>query len=223
MDIFSSYDLLLFDLDGLLIDTEHLHCRAYAQMCAKRGVQFPWDFPAYFRIAEKGGTAIRDDLYRACPDLQAQEPSWAVLYEEKRQALYALAESEPVTILPGVERLLMLLAERDIPRAIVTHSPRKLVEAFALQQPILCSIPVWFCREDYVHPKPHPDGYNVAIRYFNSPKRVLGFEDAVRGVQALLEAGADAVLVGHPEAETRAYWEGRGVRVIDQVDEVVSG
>ena len=221
MTILTNYDLLLFDLDGLLVNTEELHCTAYAEMCAKHQMKFPWDFSRYFQIAEKGGTEIRDELYKALSELYKLQPDWAVLYEEKRQALFALAETSVIPLMPGVEHLLMQIQE--IPRAMVTHSPRRLVESFARAQPILNTIPTWFCREDYTHAKPSPDGFITAIKAFGSPKRVLGFEDAVRGVEALKAAGADAVLVGHPDPKTRLFWQKQGVIVIDRIDEILLG
>ncbi len=190
-------------------------------MCAKRGVKIPWDFNRYFQIAEKGGTLIRDTLYAEFSELYAQEPNWAVLYEEKRKALYAIVEGEKAKLLPGVEHLLTVLAERNIPRAIVTHSPRKLIEDFALNLPILKTISVWVCREDYKLPKPNPDGYLKALELFHHPKRVLGFEDAVRGIEALQSAKIPAVLVGHKDSATRAFWKSRGVIIIDRVDEIL--
>ncbi|MBS0655353.1 MAG: HAD hydrolase-like protein, partial [Verrucomicrobia bacterium] len=59
MDWISHYQLFLFDLDGLLVNTEETHYRAYARMCRDRGFTLPWDFPAYFRIAQSHSDAIR--------------------------------------------------------------------------------------------------------------------------------------------------------------------
>jgi HAD superfamily hydrolase (TIGR01509 family) len=192
-----SYDLVLLDLDGLLVDSEQLHWKAYKYMCNARGFPFPWDFTTYFKIAEQGGTAIQDQLYAALPALFDKEPDWTILYQEKREALYKIAANEPVDLMPGVSDFLKVLEKFKTPRAIVTHSPRALVELLAKQQPILYTIPTWICREEYSRPKPDPEGYLVALSKFPAVKRVIGFEDAERGVAALKAAGIMAVLVGH--------------------------
>lgn len=43
----SEYDLLMFDFDGLLADTEHIHYRAYCKMCNNRGITINWSFAKY--------------------------------------------------------------------------------------------------------------------------------------------------------------------------------
>lgn len=196
-----SYDLILLDLDGLLIDSEQLHWKAYQKMCNDRGFLFPWDFPAYFRVAEQGGTAIQDRLYAALPTLFDKEPDWTILYQEKREALYKIAAEEIVPLMPEVAQFLTFLQQCNIPRAIVTHSPRALVELCAQQQPILYTIPVWICREEYSRPKPDPEGYCVALKRFPDAKKIIGFEDAERGIVALEQAGIIPVLVGHKSSQ----------------------
>ena len=49
MNWISNYDLFLFDLDGLLVDTEKLHFEAYKRLCSRFGYELAWDFMATFR------------------------------------------------------------------------------------------------------------------------------------------------------------------------------
>ncbi|MGD0665742.1 MAG: HAD hydrolase-like protein, partial [Rhabdochlamydiaceae bacterium] len=43
MDWTDKFDLFLFDFDGLLVDTEELHFKAYQMLCQGRGYKLPWD------------------------------------------------------------------------------------------------------------------------------------------------------------------------------------
>lgn len=216
----SNYQLFLFDLDGLLVNTEELHYRAYVRMCEGRGVRLTWDFPSYFRIAQSDSDAIQKQMYSQFPALFEQEPRWNVLYEEKKRAFLDILTSEPSPLLPGVEKLLSALAEKDVKRAVVTHSARAFTVEIKRQNPILDTIPNWFCREDYALPKPNPDGYLKAIDVLAAKDDcIIGFEDSLRGMKALMATRAIPVFVNAIDEETSRMFAGQGVRVYRTLEE----
>lgn len=190
------YQLFLFDMDGLLVDTEKLHYQAYINMCAARGYQLPWNFHRYSEAAHHDANALRDQIYEEFPKLKRQEPDWKVLYEEKKQMFMELLEKGSVPLMSGVKELLNALQVANIKRCVVTHSPSSLIEKIREQNPILNTIPNWISRNDYTHPKPHPECYQIAIKKLaESQDRIIGFEDSPRGLQALLETQAKPVLI----------------------------
>lgn len=190
------YQLFLFDFDGLLVDTERLHYQAYIDMCVHRGFRLPWSFHRYSEAAHHESTGLRDQIYAEFPELQLQEPDWHVLYEEKKRLFLALLEQGTVPLLPGVKELLLALQRANIKRCVVTHSATSLIEKIRKQNPILDTIPEWITREDYSHPKPHPECYQIAIKKLKERgDSIIGFEDSPRGLQALLETEAKPVLI----------------------------
>ncbi len=190
------YQLFLFDFDGLLVDTESLHYQAYITMCAARGFHLNWDFPRYSQAAHHKSTDLRDQIYAEFPALQAQEPKWHVLYEEKKRIFLNLIENGAVPLMPGVKDLLLALQEARINRCVVTHSPLSLIKRIRQQNPILDTIPHWITREDYTHAKPDPECYQLAIaRLAQLQDQVIGFEDSPRGLHALLGTKAKPILV----------------------------
>jgi len=196
MEWIKNFQLFLFDLDGLLVNTEELHYLAYKRMCQQRGVELTWDFARYCQAAHYNSTALRDQLYADFPKLRASEPVWDVLYAEKKQAIVDLMNEGVVHLMPGVEKLLQILQKAHIKRCVVTHSPDVLVEAIRKHNPLLDTIPEWITRHDYTHPKPHPECYLKAIQKFASPgDKIIGLEDTPRGLTALLETPAKAVLI----------------------------
>lgn len=202
MDWIFRFQLFLFDFDGLLVDTERLHYQAYQRMLQGRGLVLPWNFSAYLQIAHRGAHALKEEIYSAFPLLTEEAPDWNRLYQEKKQALFTLLEQEPVDLMPGAETLLKKLEDADIPRCIVTHSPRHLLELASHHQPILRSIPCWITREDYTSPKPDPECYCLAITRFQAQNQaVIGFEDSYRGLQALLGTHAIPVFICPPETK----------------------
>jgi beta-phosphoglucomutase len=195
------YQLFLFDFDGLLVDTERLHYQAYIEMCAQRGFQLKWSFPRFSKAAHHQSTDLRDQIYAEFPDLYAMEPNWQVLYEEKKQIFLNLIENGNVSLLPGATDLLLALREARIQRCVVTHSALPLIQRICQQHPILDTIPYWVTREDYTHPKPHPECYQTAIAKLAQPcDDIIGFEDSPRGLHALLETQAKPVLICPPDS-----------------------
>lgn len=201
MEWIHRYQLFLFDFDGLLVNTEALHYKAYQRMCAQRGFYLNWSFERYSDAAHHHATGLRDQIYAEFPALHSQEPNWSILYEEKKQAFLQLIQEGNVPLMPGVEPLLLALQQADISRCVVTHSALPLIQTIRRQNPILDTIPHWITREDYTHPKPAPECYQTAIaRLAKNGDHIIGFEDSPRGLNALLHTPARPVLICPPES-----------------------
>jgi HAD superfamily hydrolase (TIGR01509 family) len=191
-----NFQLFLFDFDGLLVNTEEIHYMAYKRMLEGRGCQLDWDFEQYCQIAHYSSSGLEERIYERFPQLKESEPSWSVLYAEKKQAIIDLVNAGAVQLMPGVSDLLKALMRASISRCVVTHSPDELVTAVRSQHAILQTIPDWFTREHYVQPKPHPECYHMAIGKLAKPNdRIIGFEDTPRGLKALIATRATPVLI----------------------------
>lgn len=190
------YQVFMFDLDGLLVNTEEIHYLAYKKMCTDRGFDLPWDFSRYCQMAHYEAEGLRENIYGELPLLREQEPSWDVLYAEKKRALLNLLQAGAIHLMPGAKKLLEELQKADIRRCVVTHSALEQVAVIREKNPILNTIPTWITREHYSHPKPHPECYLFAIEKLAKPgDHVVGFEDTPRGLKALLQTPAKPVLI----------------------------
>lgn len=193
------FDLFLFDLDGLLVDTERLHFEAYRALCAQYGHELNWSFEDYIQVAHTSYEGLEKAIH---PHIE-KGGSWDELYREKKALYLELLRQGQLALMPGVEALLKELASSSIKRCVATHSARELVETIKQKLPILKTIPVWITREDYVNPKPAPDAYLKAISLLAEPgDRIIGFEDSLRGVQALQGTPAQPILIcpsDHPQ------------------------
>ncbi|MDP1608430.1 MAG: HAD family phosphatase [Chlamydiales bacterium] len=187
------FQLFLFDFDGLLVNTEPLHYRAYIDVLAKRGCRLDWDFPQFCALAHLHATALKEALTAAWPHL---DPDWDSFYAEKKAIYLHSVRSGQVELMPGVEAILKALAEKNIRRCVVTHSPQEQVDQICSQIPILQTIPYWITRHQYEKPKPDPECYLKAIELYGQPgDLMIGFEDSIRGWQALSKTGVKAILV----------------------------
>lgn len=218
------YQLFLFDFDGLLVNTEEIHYLAYKNMCAARGLDLDWSFSRYCEAAHYDAEALRHQIYAKFPLLQQAEPNWSVLYAEKKQAVLTLLRQGAVQLMPGAEKLLQELHKANIARCVVTHSADDLVNLIRQQHPILNTIPHWFTREHYSHPKPNPECYQKAIATFSQPgDRVIGFEDTPRGLTALLGTDATSVLVCQAKYPEIPSFISKGALHYSSLDKLPSG
>ncbi|HEY4831673.1 MAG TPA: HAD family phosphatase [Waddliaceae bacterium] len=191
-----TYQLFMFDFDGLLVNTEEIHFLAYKQMCAKYGFNLTWSFSRYCQSAHYDADRLKNDIYREFPELQQLEPNWNILYGEKKKNMINLLKSGAVHLMPGVKELLLALQQANLPRCVVTHSPDEQVSIIRRQNPALDTISTWLTRESYTHPKPHPECYLNAIEQLGkSAERIIGFEDTPRGLRALMQTRAIPVLI----------------------------
>src|ERR1700690_3692185 len=108
-----NYQLFLFDFDGLLVNTEEIHYMAYKRMFNGRGLELTWDFDYYCTLAHYSAEGLRDQVYEQYHELKTMEPSWAVLYSEKKQAIIDLLNEGKVHLMPGVEKILTYLNEAN--------------------------------------------------------------------------------------------------------------
>jgi beta-phosphoglucomutase len=196
MDWIKDFDLFLFDFDGLLVDTEKLHFAAFRQMCRERGWALDWDMDRYEKEAHQTSQGLKDATYREFPPLLEQEPDWDRFYARKKKIYEEILRVEKIDLLPGVSELLEALKKAEKRRCVVTNSTKEHVDIVRKRIPILDSIPLWVTREDYRDAKPSPEGYLKAISLVGkSGDRIIGFEDSVRGLKALLAAKVKAVAV----------------------------
>jgi HAD superfamily hydrolase (TIGR01509 family) len=196
MDWLDSFDFFFFDFDGLLVNTEELHWRAYEEMCTLYGCNLGWDFATYCTYGHHSTEALRDAVYSALPALKAQESNWEALRQKKIAIYERLLSSKGVKLMAGAEEILSHIEDKDISSCVVTNSPNRHLELIKSQIPVLKKIPHWLGRNDYQIPKPHPEGYLKGIeKYASNAKRMIGFEDTVKGLRSLEQTSIFPVLI----------------------------
>jgi len=190
------FSLILFDFDGLLVNTEKVHHMAYQETLKALGYNLSWNFSKYIAIAHARAEGIEEEIYKDFPELRKKEPEWKNIYRIKRETYLRLLEEREIEWMPGAEELLVRLHEMGIKTVVATHSDSTQTNIIRKKLENLSLIDHWVTREDYVQPKPSSDCYQFAIaKYAPNGGRVIGFEDSPRGLSALLGTGALPVLV----------------------------
>jgi beta-phosphoglucomutase len=199
----ANFDLFLFDFDGLLVNTEQIHFQAYGNMLKNRGFDLDWSFGDYCLISHTSNEGLKEAIYSKFPALLEIQPRWEVLYKEKKECYKDLLKNAKVPLMPGVEKVLNELRKLDKRCCVVTNSLLEQIELIKIKHPVLQGNLHWITREDYLQPKPNPESYLRAIQlYGKKSDRIIGFEDTIKGIDALSKTPATCVLVcpsHHPQ------------------------
>jgi HAD superfamily hydrolase (TIGR01509 family) len=174
---------ILWDNDGVLVDTEKVFFEANRRELAALGVEASWaDFE---EINLRRGVSL---LSLSGLDGDALRALYA-----RRDALYTeLLGTEEIAI-AGMDDLLGRLAPR-FRMGIVTSSHREHFEIIHARSGLLRHFAFHVVREDYPLSKPHPDSYLAGIERSRLPAdRCLAVEDSPRGVAAARAAGLQVV------------------------------
>lgn len=209
------YEAYFFDFDGLLANTEMLHFKAYKTLLHSKGFHLDWDFATYVSFAHQKTEIFAKAIYSLFPSLEEIQPNWMLLREEKQAIYQDLLYHTPIDLMPGVAEMLTLLQKHNKALYVVTNAPKVQIEAIMEHKPFLKIIPTWITREYYIHPKPSPECYIKATSlHSNKPFKGAGFEDSVKGLQALEGSALDAFLIYpsyypqgqiQPKASTRRF------------------
>lgn len=184
------FDAVIFDLDGVLADTEMINFRAIQDMFDPQEVRLEdRDFPAlygldYFATAEylRG----RFNLSEAVESLVMRQEQSAL-----RRISLELVPAE------GVLDLIRGLHARGIPLGLASNSPRLYVRHVLERLGVAAYIPQPVSRDDVDAGKPDPAPYLAACRRLGqNPAACLAVEDSAVGMQSALAAGLSVALVG---------------------------
>jgi HAD superfamily hydrolase (TIGR01509 family) len=171
---------LLFDLDGTLVDTDHLHHAAFVAILAERGRELPL---GEYR-AEIMGQHNAHILERYFP---GEDP--AIL--DRKEAMFRDALAASVEPIAGVHALLDWAEANAVATAVVTNAPRRNALAMLAAAGLAARLPALVIGEECPRPKPFPDPYQAAMSAVGAtPSRSIAFEDSRSGIRAARAAGA---------------------------------
>lgn len=201
---------VIFDLDGVIIDSEELQYRAYSRVLAGFSVNVSVEEYAVHWIAQGRGPEYAVKTYGLPVDPDELRALRSPVYHEILR--------QEVTLMPGVIEALTRM-QACFPLAIATNSNRQdvsfVMERFNLQR-FFTAIVV---RDDYQLAKPDPDAFVTAAQHLGTaPQSCLVVEDAYKGIVAAHRAGATAVAV--PNRFTRDNDFSLAAAVIGSLDEL---
>ena len=185
----------LFDLDGVLIDSESEYTKIWSEVHRR----FPTDT---VDLPKKIKGMTLDNIIRTYfSALDGKEE------QRLRDTLHQLENQMTYEWLPGAEDFVEWLIKEDIPRALVTSSDNEKMQHLREQLPQLEKMMTTVVTADKItKSKPDPEGYLLAAKLLGlKPEHCVVFEDSLQGVKAGKASGAYVIgVAGTLPAETIA-------------------
>lgn len=200
---------LIFDMDGLLVESESIHITAWDAFLRIKGIEPPPGFSASLV-----GTSIRDNTITAKRRLGL--PGDVDDLTRERDAFYLdMLRHENLEPLPGVPALLDLAEKSGLPLAVCSSSPfdqidtilPKVLQATGRDTNPRAFFDVIVSGSNVTHQKPAPDVYLLCAEKLNiPPETCLAFEDSVAGAEAASAAGMTVIVAPNHFTDSSHDW-----------------
>ena len=178
---------IIFDMDGVLVDSNPVHKIALKQFCKQHGQDLSEQ-----QLKDKiYGRTNKDWIPNVFPNIYAKTLQQ---YADEKEALFRQLYEKDIEPLKGLINFLKLIDEHKISRAIGTSAPKANVD-FTLSKTGIGKYFNIILDEKFVtRGKPDPEIYTKCISALNFPaEKCIVFEDSVSGVQAGKAAGCKVV------------------------------
>ncbi len=182
---------VVFDLDGLMFNTEEVFHAAGDQLLRRRGHQMTREL-----LSRMMGRRARESFASLIAELQLTETVEELLAESET-IFQAMLETR-LAPMPGLFELLAELESRDLPKGVATSSSRPYLEGILKRFALLPRFSFTLTAEDVTQGKPHPEIYERAAKNLGlDPEEVVVFEDSETGSRSAKAAGAYVIAVPH--------------------------
>ncbi len=210
---------VIFDLDGLILDSQRLATDAWTRAVATFGHCLTADLSLQLI-----GRNARDSDAILCTALGADFPVDAVR-QTARQFFSDLTQERGIPVKPGLEALLSFLEARAVPTAVASSSSRASCVRHLQRAHLLQRFAVLVCGDEVKEGKPSPEIFLTAARLLGTdPEACIVLEDSFTGIRAAHAAGMIPIMVPDllpPDADIRALAY-RVVPSLDQARDVIA-
>jgi len=199
-DLSRPLQAVIFDCDGILVNTEPLHYRAFQEVLRPLGMGFDFDHYMDVYIGFDDRDAFAEAFRQKGETLS--DSHLARLMEAKHEVLQAIV-ARGVSSFPGVLELIGELRRHQVPLGVASGALRSEIEAFTAALSIRDAFGVIVAADDVAKSKPHPETYLEAVNRMRSfpqmgdlsPSRCLAIEDTPAGIASARAAGLYVVAV----------------------------
>ncbi|MEN6450775.1 MAG: HAD family phosphatase [Thermoguttaceae bacterium] len=190
---------VVFDMDGLMFNTEDLYTAVGTEVLRRRGL--PFTAAMKNEMMGRQQQPAFEGLIRCC----GLTDTWQALAAESTDYFITILDSG-LAPMPGLFDLLGALEKAGMPKAIGTSSCRRLVDACLKPFNLAGRFQFILTAEDIVEGKPNPEIYLTAARRFGVPPCEMAvLEDSQNGCVAAAAAGAFAIAVPAEHSRTHDF------------------
>ncbi|MBX2894123.1 MAG: beta-phosphoglucomutase [Cyclobacteriaceae bacterium] len=187
---------VIFDLDGVIVDTAHYHYIAWKRLASEFGITLTLQHNELL----KGVSRMRSlEIVLALGNMQLSDSEKEALADKKNKWFIEYIESiRPEEIFSGVKEMLVDCRKKNLKVALASSSKNapRVIELLGVANLFDTMVDGTMIK----HTKPDPEIFLLAAKRLGiSPDKCVVFEDAEAGVEAALAAGMKCVGVGSPE------------------------
>lgn len=185
---------IIFDLDGLLVDTEPIHRRVFNTLLARYGVPYEISDEEFGRAFV--GISQRENWEYLRARFHLPDSVDTLTNEHTRLYEQLIRDARNVALMPGARAVLDTLSARGVPLGIASSSPRVQVETILRGLQLTPVFHTIVTGSDVTNLKPAPDIYVRACESLRAdPARTVALEDSASGARAAKAAGLRVIVV----------------------------
>lgn len=190
---------VVFDMDGVIFDTEPIWLEAETALFARRGVVFPPELAK--RIMGVPGPQAMQIVAR-----EFGIADDAVALSNELNALFHDIVMDRLPVMEGLLERLEHLESIRVPKAVATSTERDLASRMLTRAGLLGRFEFVLTRDDVTYGKPHPEIYLRACAELRcDPSSTVVIEDSLAGSKAARAAGCTVIVLRHPLTATVAF------------------
>lgn len=181
---------VIFDMDGLMFDTETMYYQANQKAADELGLPFTYEYYAkYIGISDEEFFA---SMYRDFKDDQKVD----AFIKNSQTYLFHQIETAGILVKPGLVELLEFLHERGIGKAVASSSIGSMVQMCLEKADVTHYFDEIVSGDQVEFAKPNPEIFEKAWSLFEGEKaETIILEDSLNGIRAAFEAGIEVVMV----------------------------
>ncbi|WP_270427028.1 HAD family hydrolase [Fusobacterium mortiferum] len=201
--------LVIFDMDGLMVDTESICIKAWDRVFNRYNIKVTKDF--YFEIIGASAKVLEEKIKEK--NILKDNLIFEDILNAQRQEAASIVETEGIEKKKGIDELLEYLEKKGIKKAVASSSFRKKVDNFLDKVELKNKFDYIIAGDEVKNSKPAPDLYLDVIKKFGiSNKNIMILEDSKNGLTAAKNAGIikrvyipDIIILSPKEEEELTY------------------
>jgi len=207
-------EAFIFDMDGVIVDSEPLHSRVKMETFAHFGIPFDES-----ELAQYMGRTSNDIFSEALARAGRTDVPVQAIVNYKHAHYLELAVGGALTAIPGSLELIARLREADVPLALATSSWRRVVDAILQQFDLTDAFQSVISGSELPKSKPDPAIYRLSAEALNlDPRACVVLEDTTAGVAAAKGAGMQCIGFRSPHSGVQDF--SRADTIVDDLDTI---
>ena len=207
---------VLFDMDGLVLDSEKLYSRFWREACGFYGFTMSYEQSLKMRALNRNaGKAMLHSFF-------GEEIDYLQTRAKRIELMNAFIEENGVDLRPGVLELMAYLKEKNIATAITSSSPQERIRSHLSRHGLDVQFDCLCSGYEVPNGKPAPDIYLYGAKSLGlKPEECLALEDAPSGILSAYRAGCLPVMIpdqDQPDADTLALLYAKGDSLLDVME-----